>query len=169
MKSFVACKTAQAQPQEPFFLAVGFVKPHLPFVAPNKYWDLYDRDHAAVWLSIASRRRARPAYAPQFGGELRQYANIPEVRSASDEHAAHVDSRLLRGHQLHGRADSAAYSTNWTELGIGDRNTIIVLWGDHGWHLGDHSMWCKHTNYEQATRIPLMVAAPGITKKRTVK
>jgi len=46
-------------------------------------------------------------------------------------------------------------------------NTIIVLWGDHGWHLGDHGMWCKHTNYEQATRIPLLVVAPGVTKSGT--
>jgi iduronate 2-sulfatase len=51
-------------------------------------------------------------------------------------------------------------------LGLADK-TVIVLWGDHGWHLGDHGMWTKHTNYEQAVRIPLLVIAPGVTRPKT--
>jgi iduronate 2-sulfatase len=153
-------KNAQRQPNEPFFLAVGFVKPHLPFVAPRKYWELYDRDK----LPLAEFREppsGAPAYAPQFGGELRQYANIPESGRLDEE----LQRTLIHGYYA---------ATSYMDAQLGrvldtlaslnlDRNTLIVLWGDHGWHLGDHSIWCKHTNYEQAAHIPLLVAAPGIT------
>ena len=77
-------KSAQRQPNEPFFLAVGFIKPHLPFVAPRKYWELYDREK----LPLAEFREppsGAPAYAPQSGGELRQYANIPKSGRLDDE------------------------------------------------------------------------------------
>ncbi len=144
---------------QPFFLAVGFVKPHLPFCAPKKYWDLHD----PAKLPMPDRQQppeGAPAFAPQFGGELRNYAGIPASGTDPRRIGAHADSRLLRRHQLHGRAARATCSTSSIALGLAE-NTIIVLWGDHGWHLGDHGMWCKHTNYEQATRAPLIIAAPG--------
>jgi iduronate 2-sulfatase len=152
-------QNAQQRPQEPFFLAVGFVKPHLPFVAPRKYWDLYDRDQ----LPLAEYREppaGAPAYAPQYGGELRQYANIPESGRLDED----LQRTLIHGYYAATSYMDAQLGRVLDELASLelDRNTIIVLWGDHGWHLGDHSMWCKHTNYEQATRIPLLVAAPGI-------
>lgn len=150
----------RSHPNQPFFLAVGFVKPHLPFVAPRKYWELYDRSKMPL-AAFREPPAGAPAYAPQYGGELRQYANIPET--------GRLDEGLQRT-LIHGYYAATSYMD--AQLGRVldelarlelDHNTIIVLWGDHGWHLGDHSMWCKHTNYEQAAHIPLLVAAPGIT------
>jgi iduronate 2-sulfatase len=139
----------------------------LPFCAPKKYWDLYDR--AAFPLPARQTPpEGAPSFAPQFGGELRQYAGIPEKGTLP----ADLTRTLLHGYyaavsymdaQL-GRVLAALEETDLA------KNTIVVLWGDHGWHLGDHGMWCKHTNYEQATRIPLLIAAPGVTRSgsRTV-
>jgi iduronate 2-sulfatase len=146
---------------EPFFLAVGFVKPHLPFCAPKKYWNQYD----PAAFKLSARRMppdGAPPYAPQFGGELRQYRGVPEQGELPDE----LQRTLIHGYH-------AAISYMDAQLGCVldelDRlalseNTIVVLWGDHGWHLGDHGIWCKHTNYEQATRIPLIIRAPRVTK-----
>ncbi|MCE2694212.1 MAG: sulfatase, partial [Verrucomicrobiaceae bacterium] len=150
---------AKAKPEEPFFLAVGFLKPHLPFVAPKKYWDLYDP--ASFKLpELQKAPEGAPDFAPSSWGELRQYQDVPEKGPVTTEQAIH----LIHGYyaatsymdaQL-GKVLDALDSNGFAE------NTIIVLWGDHGWHLGDHGMWCKHTNYEQATRIPVIVAAPGV-------
>ncbi|MBI5758968.1 MAG: sulfatase-like hydrolase/transferase [Planctomycetales bacterium] len=148
----------QQKPTEPFFLAVGFVKPHLPFVAPQKYWDLYDR--AAFKLAqVRTPPTGAPDYAPQFGGELRQYSGIPESGPLNDE----LQRTLIHGYHAatsYMDAQLGRVVAELDRLGLA-QNTIIVLWGDHGWHLGDHGIWCKHTNYEQATRIPLLVAVPG--------
>lgn len=143
----------------PFFLAVGFVKPHLPFVAPRKYWDLYD-PQALPMPKLKSPPTGAPAYAPQFGGELRQYRNIPESGPISEE----LTRTLIHGYHAAVSYMDAQVGRVLDELDRQNlaKNTIIVLWGDHGWHLGDHGMWCKHTNYEQATRIPLMIAVPGM-------
>lgn len=154
-------QAAKSRPEQPFFLAVGFVKPHLPFCAPKKYWDLYDRQ-AFEPNPRQTPPDGAPAYAPQFGGELRQYRDIPEQRN--------LDADLQRT-LIHGYYAAVSYMDAQVgrvldaldQAGLAD-NTIVVLWGDHGWHLGDHGMWCKHTNYEQATRIPLIVVAPGTTK-----
>ena len=153
-------RAAKESSGERFFMAVGFLKPHLPFCAPKRYWDLYER-RAFKLPGRTSPPDGAPAYAPQFGGELRQYAEIPERGALNEDlqrtlihgyHAAvsYMDAQL-------GRVIAALDETGLAA------NTIIVLWGDHGWHLGDHGMWCKHTNYEQATRIPLIVAAPGLS------
>lgn len=153
-------RAAKDKPNEPFFLAVGFVKPHLPFCAPKKYWDLYDRAAFALPARQTPPDGA-PAYAPQAGGELRQYAGIPEKGALPPElartliHGYHAAVSFMDA-QL-GRVLDAL-----DETGLA-KNTVIMVWGDHGWHLGDHGIWCKHTNYEQAARIPLLVVAPGAT------
>ncbi|MDX2036907.1 MAG: sulfatase-like hydrolase/transferase [Isosphaeraceae bacterium] len=151
-------RAARDRPGQPFFLAVGFVKPHLPFCAPKKYWDLHDRNR----FSLAERTTppaGAPDYAPQFGGELRQYAGIPEKGDLDPE----LQRTLIHGYYAAASYMDAQVGKLIAELDRLDlaRNTIIVLWGDHGWHLGDHGIWCKHTNYEQASRIPLIVVAPG--------
>jgi iduronate 2-sulfatase len=152
---------AAKQRAEPFFLAVGFVKPHLPFCAPKKYWDLYD----PAAFKLAERRtppEGAPAYAPQFGGELRQYRGIAEKGDLPDD----LQRTLIHGYYAALSFMDAQLGRVLDELdrlGLSDK-TIAVLWGDHGWHLGDHGIWCKHTNYEQATHIPLIIRAPGVTK-----
>lgn len=149
------------RPDQPFFIAVGFVKPHLPFVAPKKYWDLYDRAKMPL-AEVRQPPEGAPSYAPQFGGELRQYRDVPEKGALDDD----LQRTLVHGYYaamsyMDAQVGRVLAELDRLEL---DRNTVIVLWGDHGWHLGDHSIWCKHTNYEQATHIPLMVVAPGAVK-----
>ena len=155
---------AKAKPNTPFFLAVGFLKPHLPFCAPKKYWDLYDLASFTV-PALRNAPAGAPRYAPSGWGELRQYSDIPDAGPLTDDQA-----RTL----IHGYHAAVSYMdaqlgkvlNELERLGLAS-NTIIVLWGDHGWHLGDHGWWCKHDNYEETTRIPLIVAAPGVTKPGT--
>ncbi|MFO1064206.1 MAG: sulfatase-like hydrolase/transferase [Pirellulales bacterium] len=149
--------SAAGERDQPFFIAVGFVKPHLPFVAPQKYWDMYDPKSLPLAEFQAPPADA-PVYAPQFGGELRNYADIPKQGLLPEA----LQRQLVHGYYAAtsymdaqvGRVLDALERTGKAD------NTIVVLWGDHGWHLGDHGMWCKHTNYEQATHIPVIIAAP---------
>lgn len=151
---------AKENSEEPLFLALGFVKPHLPFCAPKKYWDLYDREDFPLPERYTPPDGA-PFYAPQFGGELRQYAGIPENGPLPEE----LQRVLIHGYHATVSYMDAQLGRVLDELERLElaKDTIIVLWGDHGWHLGDHGMWCKHTNYEQANRIPIIIAAPGVT------
>ncbi|MCB1225902.1 MAG: sulfatase-like hydrolase/transferase [Verrucomicrobiales bacterium] len=151
-------EAAAKTPEQPFFIAVGFIRPHLPFVAPQKYWDLYDPAKLPM-PQVTEAPEYAPDYAPQYGGELRQYAGVPKEGPMGEERTRH----LIHGYyaatsymdaQL-GRVIAALDASGQAD------NTIVLLWGDHGWHLGDHGMWCKHTNYQQATRIPLLISAPG--------
>jgi iduronate 2-sulfatase len=145
--------------KQPFFIAVGFLKPHLPFVAPKRYWDMHDPAKLPQPTRLTPPDGA-PSYAPQFGGELRNYANMPQGNAPLPEQQTR--------HLIHGYYAATSYMDaqlgkvldELKKLDL-EKNTIVVLWGDHGWHLGDHGMWCKHTNYEQATRIPLLVSMPG--------
>jgi iduronate 2-sulfatase len=152
-------QSAAQHPDEPFFIALGFVKPHLPFTAPKKYWDLYD----PAKFKLADFRQP-PAGAPPYAltdwGELRQYKPVPDKGDLPDDFQRHL---------IHGYYAAASYMDAqlgrvldaFDAAGLA-KNTIVVLWGDHGWHLGDHGMWSKHTNYEQAAHIPLIVIAPNL-------
>ncbi len=153
-----------AAEDKPFFLAVGFKKPHLPFVAPKRYWDLYDRDK----FELASWQKPSvdgPDVAYHNSGELRSYSQIP-VQGA-------LDSDLQR-ELIHGYYACVSYIDAQVGMlldaleanGLAE-STIVVLWGDHGWHLGDHGLWCKHSNFEQATRSPLIIRAPGLQAGQT--
>jgi arylsulfatase A-like enzyme len=149
------------QKDQPFFLAVGFIKPHLPFVAPKKYWNLYDPEKIPV-PAINELPEGAPEFAGHKSPELHAYGNIPAGNPIPDDLArqlrqgyyaciSYMDAqvgRLLDALQREGLAG----------------NTVIVLWGDHGWQLGDHGLWTKHTNFELATRAPLIVSVP---KQRT--
>jgi len=143
---------------KPFFLAVGFEKPHLPFIAPKKYWNLYDRNK----LSLADNPFA-PKDAPQEAlnnwGELRGYYGMPRQGPVTDEQAL----SLIHGYYAcvsFVDAQIGRLINELEKLNIRD-NTIIILWGDHGWQLGEHGLWCKHTNFETSVLSPLIINVPG--------
>ena len=154
-------RSAKERPDQPFFMALGFIKPHLPFVAPKKYWDLYRRSQFEPH-KLQTPPQGAPEFAPTTWGELRNYSDIPDTGQLD----ADLQRLLIHGYHAAVSYMDAQLGRVLDELDRLElaKNTIIVLWGDHGWHLGDHGMWCKHTNYEQATRIPLVVCAPGVTK-----
>ena len=148
-----------AKSDKPFFLAVGFKKPHLPFVAPKKCWDRYDRDKVPL-AKFQKHAKNAPEFAFQPSWELRGgYDDIPK----NDPLPIDLQKELVHGYYAcisHTDDQIGKLLKKLDELGLTE-NTVIVLWGDHGWHLGDHMMWCKHTNFEQATRAPLIFVAPG--------
>ncbi len=145
--------------EEPFFMAVGFFKPHLPFIAPKKYWDLYDHEKIHTPENYHFPKNA-PKVSVHNSGELRAYAGIPPKGKVSDETARN----LIHGYYACVSYTDAQIGKLLDELDRLDlaQNTIVVLWGDHGWNLGDHTMWCKHSCYESSMHIPFIVRAPGI-------
>ncbi len=148
-----------SQQDQPFFLGVGFYKPHLPFNAPQKYWDLYDPAEIELPNQDTPPEGA-PTVALTDWDELRAYALIPPEENVSD---------TLARNMIHGYRACVSYTDaqigkvldELDRLGLSE-NTIIVLWGDHGWKLGDYGDWCKHTNFELDTHSPLIVSAPGM-------
>ena len=146
-----------AKGDEPFFLACGFFRPHLPFVAPKKYWDLYPRVTLPDNMFFP---RDLPQAFNYTWGEMRSYRGIPKKGPVSEETAR----QLIRGYRAcvsFVDVQVGRLLDELDQLGIAE-NTIIVLWGDHGWQLGEHGFWCKHTNFEVATRTPLLIVAPGL-------
>lgn len=155
---------------KPFFLAVGYQKPHLPFVAPKKYWDLYKRE-AIKLAEFQELSEGTPEIAYHSFGELRAFTDIDNNLKIGDKMNEDKQRELIHGYmacvsyidaQL-GKLLDALEEKNLLE------NTIIVLWGDHGYHLGDHTEWNKHSNFEQATRTPLMFAGPGVSRNIKVE
>ena len=157
-KLAVATLGVMAKQQQPFFLALGFSKPHLPFVAPKKYWDLYDP--AKIQLAPNKfRPKDAPDYAIQPGGELRNYHGIPEGSIPDD-----LARQLKHGYYAAISYMDAQLGLVLDELDRLDlaKNTIVVLWGDHGWKLGEHDAWCKHSNAENDTNGALLLSVPGM-------
>jgi arylsulfatase A-like enzyme len=159
---------------QPYFMAVGFHKPHLPFVAPKKYWDLYKyADMPLATFQEHSKNGVEMAY--HRSGELRNYTDIPAFATYNEEGGLHVNIKEEKQRELiHGYYAAVSYMDAQVGILLNTldslgtlNNTVIVLWGDHGWHLGDHDLWEKHTNFEQATRAPLIIAAPGIKSGKT--
>ena len=149
----------EKKPKQPLFLALGFKKPHLDFVAPKKYWDLYDREKIKL---------AKQTKSPEGGAatglhasfELRTRHGIPKKGPIGPELA----KTLLHGYYAcvsYVDAQIGMMLEALDEVGIRD-DTVIVVWGDHGWHLGDMGIWGKATNYEIATRVPLIVWTPAM-------
>jgi arylsulfatase A-like enzyme len=159
---------------KPFFFAVGFSKPHLPFVSPKKYWDLYKREDMPV-APFQEKSKNAVDVAYHNAGELRGYSDIPPLTSFTDQKSFGLTLPLDKQKELiHGYYAAISYTDAQVgkllnaldSLGL-TKNTIIVLWGDHGWHLGDHNLWCKHTNFEEATHAPLIIASPSIKPSKT--
>lgn len=154
-----------ASGSQPFFLAVGFVKPHLPFNAPEAFWKLYDRK-ALKLPDNPYPPKDVPSYALHTNGELRSYEGVPregdipddltlELRHGYYACVSYIDSLL--GDLMH----------DLDALGLRE-DTLIVFWSDHGFKLGEHTLWHKHTNFELDCRVPFMISAPGYrTGQRT--
>ena len=143
--------------QQPFFLAVGFIKPHSPYIAPQKYWELYDPDEISI-ADAADFPDGAPKVAWHRSGELRRYTDQPKsgaidtARQRRVKHAyyaciSYIDAQLGR------------VLETLDEQGLSD-DTIVVLWSDHGYHLGEQNLWGKTTNFELDTRVPLIVRVP---------
>jgi iduronate 2-sulfatase len=140
-----AVLTLREVKDKPFFLAAGFYKPHLPFIAPKKYWDMYDPADM-----ILADNPFKPKDAPSIGlhasFELRTRGGVPKYGPIDDE---------LSRHLLHAYLACTSYVDaqvgkildKLDRLGLRD-NTVIIFWGDHGWHLGEYGIWGKATNYE---------------------
>lgn len=143
-----------------FFLAVGFRRPHLPFSAPKKYWDLYEREMFKKELKNPRRPARAPDFAFHNSNELRGYEDIGELGVIREEKQLEL---------LHGYFASVSYIdaqigkliAELKRLGRYD-NTIIVIYSDNGFHLGDFGLWGKTTNYEASVNIPLIFCGKGI-------
>ena len=148
---------------KPFFLAVGFVKPHLPFNAPKKYWDLYDSKK--IELPKNNQFQANvPNRARHLWGELRYYKDIPKKGQVSNEMA----KKLIHGYYAsvsYVDAQVGKLIKGLDDLGMRE-NTTIILVGDHGWSLMEHGLWVKHSNFEVALQVPLIISDSDIQKNK---
>ena len=157
-----------AKMDKPFFMGLGYFRPHLPFAVPKKYWDLYDRDS----IPLAANPDI-PAGAPKWTMnsmyELRHYDGFEHIgHPNSDFRMSQDTTRILK----HGYYASVSYVDalfgdlvkHMKKLGIYE-NTIVIIWGDHGWKLGDHNSWGKMTNYNIDLEVPLLLQYPNQQKK----
>ncbi len=147
-----------AQQKQPFFLAVGFLKPHSPYNAPKRYWDLYDRGDMRA-LGPEDRPENQSEYNWYNYTELRTFPEIPNEGPIPSELA----KRMRHGYY----AATSFLDTNVGRLlqaledaGVSE-NTIVVFWSDHGYHLGENDHWTKVTPRELDSRVPLLVRVPG--------
>jgi iduronate 2-sulfatase len=142
---------------KPFFIAVGLTKPHLPFCAPAKYWELYDS--ATFTVSDRDRPAGSPDLAFHNWEELRGYRDIPNSGPLSGQ----KEEILRKGYYAcisYMDAQVGRVLETLDKLGLRE-NTVIVLWGDHGYHLGEQDLWGKSTNFELDARVPLIISSPG--------
>ncbi len=158
---------ALAGQDQPFFMAVGYYRPHLPFNAPKKYWDLYEREKMPLAGNQFLPENSLP-YAMNRGRELRGYEDFRDLPYPEEGSLEKERQQLLK----HGYYASVSYIDaqigrlveGLKKLGLYD-NTLIVIWGDHGWKLGEHNAWCKQTNYEIDTRVPMIFAGAKVGAK----
>ena len=153
-----------AKTDKPFFIAAGLRKPHLPFNAPKKYWDMYPLEK----IDLADNAfRAKDAPDAAFHGwhELRGYFGMPKKEEMPDDLAR----KLIQGYYAcasYADAQIGRLLDMLEELNLKD-NTIVVLLGDHGWNLGEHTLWAKHCSFNTSLRAPIIISVPGMTKNRT--
>lgn len=148
--------------KEPFFLAVGYVLPHLPWCPPKRWWDQYDRNQIPLAENAFLTKDAPPvAFGTNY--ELSHYADMTEMPTPLEGSLSTDEARRLR----HAYFASVSFidaqigklMASLESNGLAD-NTVILLWSDHGWKLGEHNAWGKMTNFEIDTRIPLIILAP---------
>ena len=150
---------------QPFFLAVGFRKPHLPWVAPKKYWDMYD----PAKIDLAPNQFL-PVDAPEYAvlpndGEVRAYKGVPPSGPIPPEIQHKLKQAYFAG-VSYSDAQIGRVLAELDRLGL-RKNTIIILWGDHGWKLGEHMAWGKHSNVENDVNAPLILSTPGMKNAGT--
>ena len=155
---------------KPFFMAVGYVSPHLPFIQPKKYWDMYDHDEVLL-ADNPYQPKNSPFVAMESqhdSAELRgMYLDIPSEGPLSDEMSRNL---------VHGYYASVSYMDvligdlieGLDDMGLRD-STTIILWSDHGFFLGEHSLWCKHSTFYEAVKIPFIISSPGYSKNQTTE
>ncbi|QDT02085.1 Arylsulfatase [Rubripirellula lacrimiformis] len=150
---------------EPFFLAMGYIRPHLAWVAPEKYWQMHDPTTLPV-LEDQQVIADTPGYAPSNNSELSHYVDLIDMPKPWDETELSTEKRR---HLMHGYYACVSYVDAQIgrllkaldDEGLAE-NTIVVLWSDHGWKLGENRGWGKMTNYEIDARVPLIIAAPTL-------
>ncbi|MDA9763908.1 sulfatase [bacterium] len=162
-RAIATLKEMVKNPDKPFFLGLGFKKPHLNWIAPKKYWDYYDPED----ITLAEHQEA-PVNGATMGlhasFELRVRHGIPKDGPIGPE-LAHTLWHAYLACTSYVDAQIGYMIDALEEAGVRD-NTIIIVWGDHGWHLGDMGVWGKATNYEIATRVPLIISAPSMTDEQ---
>ena len=159
----------------PFFLGVGFLKPHLPFYCPSKYYDLYPQASDIALPSNPDPPQEMPEIAWTPWRELRNYypdismntclRTASSITSVNCQASSDTTKELRRGYYAcvsYIDAQVGKVLASLESEGLSD-DTIVVLWGDHGYHLGELGMWCKNTNFEDATRVPFILHVPGVT------
>lgn len=152
-----AIKTLNQIKDDPFLMMVGLSKPHLPFNAPKKYWDLYDQAQFEVPLKKTPLEAS--SYATTSWGELRNYYGMPESGFLGDDETR----RLIHGYYAcvsYIDAQVGKIMATLDELDL-RQNTTVVFMSDHGYKIGEYGAWCKHTNFELDTNVPLIVSQPG--------
>lgn len=151
-----------AEKDKPFFLGVGFFKPHLPFNAPKKYWDLYDEDEIPLSPTPflpENVNRASLHSSGEFNGYRLGEEKASLEKAVSEEYARRI-KHAYYACVSYADAQIGKLISELERLGLAE-NTVVVVWGDHGWHLGDHLIWGKHTVFERALKSTLIMKVPG--------
>ena len=150
---------------KPFFLAMGYIRPHLAWVAPKKYWDMHDPAKLPV-VTDPKITANTPKFALHNNSELSHYVDLINMPKPWDDETLSIEKAR---HMVHGYYACVSYVDAQIgrlldaleEEGLAD-NTIVVLWSDHGWKLGEYRGWGKMTNYEIDARVPMIISAPGM-------
>lgn len=160
-----------AKSGKPFFLAVGFKKPHLPFIAPKRYWELYKREDISTAANPFHPKGMPKGAVDGFPGEMNSYFDARELANAQKKKGINDFPPAFSKQLIHAYYACVSYIDaqvgrlldTLEKTGLAE-NTVVALWGDHGWHLGENGTWGKHTNLEWGTHAPLIIRVPGQKK-----
>jgi arylsulfatase A-like enzyme len=159
---------------KPFFLACGFTKPHLPWHVPRKYFDMHPLDKIVLPKTLINDREDLPVFGKKLAQEVHDVSGPRNFAKHGEDH-----DMVLKYNQWHRAVQSYLATISFVDFHVGRllkslqnsehaRNTIIVLWGDHGWHLGEKQHWRKHALWETTTRTTLIISVPGQSQKNRI-